>query len=390
MATSGEGPGVTRVRVARPDVKWGIVGLVVFGIIAFVGYTFLPWVVLGLFIYYVARPINRRIGHQIGKGNLSAALTLLLIIVPILLLLGVFLSVALGQFAAFVTSESSEQLLEQSPIGIGAIPDDPNQLIDTATATLSDPSVQSTLTEAQAFVGATASGLFMMFLSLLLGFFLLVEDQRLSQWGKKQILGSDAVSIDYLEAVDRGLNSVFFGYTLTIFVIMILTAVIYNVFNFFAPGNILIPATILLAVVTGLFTLVPLVGRSIIYLGIAAVLALGAIQLNPTLVWYPLLFFVFMALAFDNVVRTYIRPYLSGKMFHLSLVMFAYLLGPALFGWYGIFLGPLLMVIVVQFLQVVVPQLRDEEPSLPLDVGQTTFQDTDENLDDPLKGGEAT
>ena len=171
MATSGEGPGVTRVRVARPDVKWGIVGLVVFGIIAFVGYTFLPWVVLGLFIYYVARPINRRIGHQIGKGNLSAALTLLLIIVPILLLLGVFLSVALGQFAAFVTSETSEQLLEQSPIGIGAIPDDPNQLIDTATATLSDPSVQSTLTEAQAFVGATASGLFMMFLSLLLGFF---------------------------------------------------------------------------------------------------------------------------------------------------------------------------------------------------------------------------
>ena len=230
----------------------------------------------------------------------------------------------------------------------------------------------------------------MMFLSLLLGFFLLVEDQRLSQWGKKQILGSDAVSIDYLEAVDRGLNSVFFGYTLTIFVIMILTAVIYNVFNFFAPGNLLIPATILLAVVTGLFTLVPLVGRSIIYLGIAAVLALGAIQLNPTLVWYPLLFFVFMALAFDNVVRTYIRPYLSGKMFHLSLVMFAYLLGPALFGWYGIFLGPLLMVIVVQFLQVVVPQLRDEEPSLPLDVGQTTFQDTDEDLDDPLKGGEAT
>ncbi|EMA37739.1 AI-2E family transporter [Halococcus hamelinensis] len=358
------------------------------GIIAFVGYTFLPWVVLGLFVYYVARPINRRIGRRIGSGNRSAALTLLFIIVPIVLLIGVFLSAALGQFAAFATSEDSRQLLAQSPVNVGSIPDDPYQLIDTAATTLSDLSVQSMLTEAQVVLGAAASGIFMMFLSLLLGFFLLVEDRRLSRWGKKQILGNDAISIDYLEAVDRGLNSVFFGYTLTIFVIMILTAIIYNVFNFFAPGNLLIPATILLAVTTGLFTLVPLVGRSIIYLGIAALLALGAIRSNPTLVWYPLVFFVFMTLAFDNVVRTYIRPYLSGKMFHLSLVMFAYLLGPALFGWYGIFLGPLLMVVVVQFFQVVVPHLRDEEPSTPLDIGQTTFQDTDEDLDDSLKGGE--
>ncbi|EMA46677.1 permease [Halococcus saccharolyticus DSM 5350] len=381
---------MTRVRITRSNVRWGTVALVVFGIIAFVGYMFLPWVVLGLFIYYVARPINQRIGDRIGKGNLSAALTLLLIIVPVVLLLGVFLSIALGQFAAFATSEASGQLLEQSPINVETIPDDPDQLVNTATTTLSDPSVQSVLAEAQAFVGAAASGIFMLFLSLLLGFFLLVEDQRLGQWGRDQILGNDAVSIDYLEAVDRGLNSVFFGYTLTIFVIMILTAIIYNVFNFFAPENLLIPATILLAVVTGLFTLVPLVGRSIIYLGIAALLALGAIQLNPTLVWYPLLFFVFMTLAFDNVVRTYIRPYLSGKMFHLSLVMFAYLLGPILFGWYGIFLGPLLMVIVVQFLQVVVPQLRDEETSSPLDIGQTTLQETDEGLSDPLRGGKAT
>ena len=170
----------------------------------------------------------------------------------------------------------------------------------------------------------------MMFLSLLLGFFLLVSDERLARWGKEQILGNDALSIDFLAAVDEGLNSIYFGYTLTIFVIMILTAIIYNVFNFFAPGNLLIPVTILLAVITGIFTLVPLVGRSVVYLAIAAVLAVEAIQQEPTALWYPIVFFLFMTLAFDNVVRTYIRPYLSGKMFHLSLVMFAYLLGPIL------------------------------------------------------------
>ncbi|WP_254663348.1 AI-2E family transporter [Haladaptatus sp. W1] len=204
------------------------------------------------------------------------------------------------------------------------------------------------------------------------------------------MLGDDALSISYLEAVDEGLNSVYFGYTLTIFAIMILTAIIYNVFNLFAPGNLLIPATILLAVITGIFTLVPIVGRSIIYLGIAAILAVGAIQRDPTFIWYPFIFFLFMALAFDNVVRTYIRPYLSGKMFHLSLVMFAYLLGPSLFGWYGIFLGPLLMVIVVQFLQVAVPQLRGEEPMSDIEIGPTATQETGESRDDAMEGGEAT
>ena len=390
MALEGESPEATRIRIVRPELKWGIMGLIAVGIIAFVVFTFLPWAVLGLFIYYVARPVTRRIESRIGRKGLSAALSLVVMVVPIVLFLGVFFSIAIRQISTFATTDTTTRLLGRSPVTIGAVPNDPQKLIDVATNTLQNPSVQSVLVEAQAIVGAAAASLFMLFLSLLVGFFLLVEDQRLGQWGTEQLLGNDTLSIDYLKAIDEGLDSVYFGYTLTIFAVMVLTAVIYSVFNFFAPGGLLIPTAILLAVVTGLFTLVPLVGRSVVYLGIAAVLALGAIQGDSTLLWYPLVFFLFMTIAFDNLVRTYIRPYLSGKMFHLSLVMFAYLLGPALFGWYGIFLGPLLMVIVVQFLQVVVPQLRDEEPSLPLDVGQTTFQDTDEDLDDPLKGGEAT
>jgi len=45
------------------------------------------------------------------------------------------------------------------------------------------------------------------------------------------------------------------------------------VFNVFAPGPLGVRFVVLLAVVTGLFTLVPLVGRSIIYLSIAGVFA---------------------------------------------------------------------------------------------------------------------
>jgi predicted PurR-regulated permease PerM len=388
MAGSGVNSEAMRVRIVRPGLKWWVVGLIVVGIIVAVAYTFLPWVVFGLFVYYVARPINRYLGRRIKGKNLSAALSLLLIVVPVVLFLGVFFSIAVGQLAAFANTDAAARLLGGLPST--TIPNDPNKLLDMTTTTLEKPSVQSALTGAQAFIGAVASSVFMLFLSLLLGFFLLVEDERLARWGKEQLLGDDPVFIDYLGAVDSGLNSVYFGYTLTIFVIMILTAIIYNLFNFFAPNNLLIPVTILLAVITGIFTLVPLVGRSIVYIAIAAFLALGAIQRNPNDLWYPLVFFLFMTLAFDNVVRTYIRPYLSGKMFPLSLVMFAYLLGPILFGWYGVFLGPLLMVVIVQFFQVAVPRLRGEEASGRLNIGPTTTRETDEGFDDTKRGGEAT
>jgi predicted PurR-regulated permease PerM len=386
----GEGQEATRIRIVRPELRWWVVGLLVVGIVAAVAFTFLPWVVFGVFVYYVARPINRRLRNRVGRGNLAAALALLLIVVPVVLFLGVFLSIAVGQVATFANTETAAQLLQQTPVDVGAIPNDPGTLLQEAESTLKDPSVQAALTGAQAVLGAAASTVFMLFLSLLFSFFLLVEDERLARWVKEQVLGDDALSVDYLEAVDAGLNSIYFGYTLTIFVIMILAAVIYTVFNLFAPANLLIPVAVLLAVVTGIFTLVPLVGRSVVYLAIAAFLAAGAVQRDPTALWYPVVFFLFMTLAFDNVVRTYIRPYLSGKMFHLSLVMFAYLLGPILFGWYGIFLGPLVMVVVVQFLQVVVPQLRGEEPPVRFDIGPTATRDADDVRDDARKGGEAT
>ena len=37
--------------------------------------------------------------------------------------------------------------------------------------------------------------------------------------------------------------------------------------------------------------------------------------------------------------------------------MFAFILGPALFGWYGLFLGPLLLVLIAHFVRLVLPEL---------------------------------
>jgi len=365
MSTDQSTPDPTRVLLARQHLPWWILGFVFLGIVAYVGYEYLPWIVFGLFAYYVARPVTRRLEPRVGSTTLAAVATLLGIVVPFVVFFAAFLLVALGQFANALSGVPVQAIVDQLPLQIPALPTTPEDAYQTVVVLVQEPSVQAAVGALTGTLGAIGATLFNLFLSILLAFFLLVSDRRLAAWFEAEIFDEEGLATDYFRGVDAGLKSVYFGYTMTIFAIMILTAVIYTVFNAFAPGTLTIPSVVLLAVITGLFTLVPLVGRSIVYFFIAALLAIQAVSTDSTLLWYPVVFLLLMTVAFDNVVRTYIRPYLSGRMFATALVMFAFLLGPALFSWYGIFLGPLLLVAIVVFMQRILPILAHPERERP-------------------------
>ncbi|SFR92770.1 Predicted PurR-regulated permease PerM [Halomicrobium zhouii] len=350
-----------RVLLARKHLAWWILGVVFLGVVAYVGYAYLPWIVFGLFAYYVARPVSRRLEPRVGSTGLAALATILLIVVPFVVFFTAFLLVALGQFVDAVSGVPVQVILDQLPFRIPALPDTPEEVYETVIVLVQEPSVQSAVGAVTGTIGLVGSVLYNLFLSILLAFFLLVNDRRLADWFSTEIFDEESLATGYFCRVDAGLKSVYFGYTMTIFAIVILSTVIYTAFNAFAPGTLAIPSLVLFGVVTGVFTLVPLVGRSIVYLFIAVVLGIQAVSTDPALLWYPIAFLLVMTIAFDNVVRTYIRPYLSGRMFATALVMFAYLLGPALFGWYGIFLGPLLLVAIVAFMQYILPILAHPE-----------------------------
>jgi len=53
------------------------------------------------------------------------------------------------------------------------------------------------------------------------------------------------------------------------------------------------------------------------------------------------------------------------------MVMLAYIFGPLLFGWYGIFLGPMLLVLLVHFTALVLPELLAGTEILPETVGES-------------------
>lgn len=368
-------PHDVRVALARPHLGWWILGVAFLLVLAAIAQRYLGWLVFGLFVYYVARPVTRRIETRVASRSLAAAATLLLIVVPVVALLASLLLVALGQFTALLASAPVQPILDQLPFQIPTLPTNPDDFVHTTVVLIQDPSVQTALTQLSGVVGAVGATLYNMFVSLLLAFFLLVSDRRIAAWFSAEVFDGRPLATEYLRVVDSGLKSVYFGYTMTIFVIMILTSIIYTLFNVFAPGSLTIPSAVLLGVITGVFTLVPLVGRSIVYFLIAAVLGIQAVTTQPTLLWYPIVFLVVMMVVFDNVVRTYIRPYLSGRMLSTGLVMFAYLLGPPFFGWYGIFLGPLLLVFIVTFVRLILPVLANpEREQVPVPADQTLDQ----------------
>ena len=323
--------------------------------------SYLGWFVFGLFLYYVARPIARWLQERGVPSGIATLVTLAVIILPFIALLVAIAVVAFGQLSV-VRAADVERLVRTLFPGFdfGTIPTTPGRLYDSASELLRNPSIRSFLFRIRGFVGTFAAQSYNLFVTLIFVFFLVRDEDRITGWFRRTVADEGTGTYRYLQEVDRGLNSVFFGYTLTIFVIIVLSAVIYNLLNLLAPPGMAIPQTMLVAIATGLATIIPLVGRSIVYFFVVAYLAVVALETDPVRLWFPLLFLVVMEIAFDNVIRTYVRPVLSGRLFPTSLIVFAYLLGPPVFGWYGIFLGPFIMVVMVQFLWVVFPNLLGE------------------------------
>jgi predicted PurR-regulated permease PerM len=129
------------------------------------------------------------------------------------------------------------------------------------------------------------------------------------------------------------------------------------------PGALRIPFPTLLALLTGLATFIPLVVGKLVYVPLSGYLAYTTTQAGTTsgLVWVGAFALVSFFLL-DLLPQTFIRPYISGRSLHSGLVLLAYVLGAALFGWYGLFLGPLILVLVVQAANVVLPELLHGDP----------------------------
>jgi len=364
-------------------------------------------ILFGLFIYYATRPVYDRLWQYVDSRALAAAGSLLALAVPIFLLLSYTLLLGVREFNRFTTENDYSQfqkrleaLLGVDPTEVNSLLEDPGVLLSNPGSVLSDPDVQGLAQEAvdqllvvASFLGTASLHLFLM---IVIAYYLLKDGRRLSRWTREQFDDDRGVMSEFVRAVDQDFQNVFFGNLLNSFLTAILAAVVYSALDtFVAPAGLEMNYPVLIGLLMAVGSLVPVVGILVVYVPVGLYLTAVAATMGTEFLWYPLVFFAVSFVVIGALPDFVLRPYVAAGSLHVGAVMLAYTFGPLLFGWYGIFLGPVLLVLITHFGRIVLPELLDERRLAPYSIdpthmdppdpssGQSVAVDGGDRYDDP-------
>ena len=352
----------------RSRLAWWTLGFALAAAVLFVLHSFVGTFVFGLFLYYATRPIYRRIRTRIRPQSLAAAVALFVLALPALALVAYTGGVAVSELFRL----TNEGLFDLSRYPFTA--EQLSALTDFEELLTIDPSVV-TLQQVRRAVSSIGSagdvvvfvgiGLVHLFAMIALAFYLLRDDRTFSRWFRTRIADDRGVMEAFLAGVDRDFNNIFFGNILNAVLTGTIAVVVYSLLNLIAPPQVAIPAAALAGLFAGVASLIPVVGMKLVYVPITVYLGVASSLSAPNTLWFAAVFFAVSFVVVDTIPDLVLRPYVSGRHLHVGAVMIAYTLGPLLFGWYGIFLGPIILVLVVNFARHVLPVLVAREPLVP-------------------------
>jgi len=362
-------------------VLLALAGVALLLVVGLVLSQFLPTLVFTVFLYYASRPIYRRLGRLPlpelfleqavpYQKQAHAAATIFFFLLPFVILVGYTLVLIIPELQAFFGEGGlgAAYLSRFQELQGGSLPEPLaglglNEVLAMGPAEVFDLLRNATVQSWLGRVSDTLIGSVSLLTSLLLRvfimfagtYYLLTDGPRLVGWFLDTFDGSGVLS-KYAAAVDDELSSILFGNILNALVTGVIGIFVFSLYNLVAPGSVQIPFAPLVGALTGIGSLIPVVGMKIVYLPVAGLLAVSAVVTGQTaaLAWVAL-FLVVTLVVVDTIPDFLIRPYVSGDLTHVGLLMFAYILGPIAFGFYGIFLGPILLVLVAQFFRIIVP-----------------------------------
>jgi predicted PurR-regulated permease PerM len=377
---------MSSLELSRFRLGWWSLGIALGLALAYVVYRFVGTFVFGVFIYYATRPIYLRLRRVIRPASLAAAVSLFALALPALVLVAYALSIALGELLRYINGGAldparwpfvDEELLDSIADPATLLQLDPERYL-TAEGVRSLLTSLGSAVDTLAFVGIGAVHLFVM---LALAFYLLRDGGRLSRWVVRKFGDGRGVLEAYGRAVDRDFKAIFFGNILNAVLTGSIGVLAYSILNVYAPPGLSIPAAPLVGLLAGVASLVPVVGMKLVYVPVALYLGVVGALTDPTGLWFVVVFAAVSFVIVDTIPDLVLRPYVSGRSLHVGSLMIAYTFGPLLFGWYGIFLAPMLLVLIVHFARLVLPELLDGEPIKPYAVDPGALVPVEERAD---------
>lgn len=348
-----------------------VFGLSVSVVIAALAVEFVAPLTIAVFLYYSTRRYHRLLGRVrlpiLGRripANVRAVIAVGSLALPLVLLVS---------YATVLLAVEARQFVEQYALvdvaarnvewfgGVSSLPEFSIQgLYDAYQSGDLDPFV-AFATEHATFLTSLVSQFFLnLFVTLIVTYYLLVDGHRINEWLVR--FDDDAIVREYLEAVDAELEAVLFGNLLNVLAISLIAIGAFSGYNVLAPAPAEVPYPALTGALTGVASLIPVVGMKIVYLPLAVVAALPILLGGtPTgLAWIGGFLFVAVVIV-DTVPDLVLRPLLSGEETHVGLLMLAYIVGPVVLGFYGLFFAPILLVVGLTFANTALPRLLRAE-----------------------------
>jgi len=334
--------------LTRGQVAWTVAGFGIGVVVAVMLYSFVGAIVVGIFLYYAVRPVDRWLDTYSDHPTINATLTLLAVGLPVLSILG---------YGALVGVRELNQLLGVT--GLQQYRSALQPYLDLAALTESGRLVDLFRSRIGLLVGyanAVFTWLLRLFVATVIAFYLLRDDQRLSGWFRSTFEDTPGV-VSFADNVDADLTTIYTGNLITIGITALIALLVYSGLDFIAPAGTGIAFPLLLGLLTGVFTIIPVLGIKLIYFPYTAYLFVTALRSETVPVWFPVVFFLVVLVVVDSIPDFFIRSYVSKGDLHMGLVLLAYVFGTVAFGWYGLFLGPIVLVVTIHFLRSILPNL---------------------------------
>ncbi|MDY6765006.1 MAG: AI-2E family transporter [Halobacteria archaeon] len=388
----------------RRRLVYGLVGLVLLLVVLYILNAFIATITFAVFLYYSTRPIYKRLRRYDMPRQIRAMLTIFLFALPFMLLLMYTVILVVTEILNFVGQNSDlinqyilnyvdQKTLEA--IYNFSIDDlrelNFQQIREMLEGIFGSSNIQQLILDAwdrlSGLLSLFFAVLFQVFIMLAITYYMLTDGRRLKEWFLRNF-DETGILRRYARVVDSELSDILFGNILNLFLTSIIGIIVYHIYNFFAPPVVEVPFPALVGALTGIGSLIPIVGMKVVYYPVAIIMALSAVISGQiTALAYVVVFVLVSSVVVDLIPDFVLRPYVSGKTTHMGLLMFAYIFGPLVFGFYGIFLAPILLVLTINFVRIILPYILEGEEKVSFHVIPREQSTLKEFSEDEVKKG---
>lgn len=234
-------------QIDRDRIGWWAIAFALALLVGYLLSSFIGTFVFGIFVYYATRPIHRQLRKVIQNRSLAAAVALVALALPALLLAFYTIAIALQELNKFLEGRD----VGYQPMETLLAPYfDVSHIVTDPLSLLSGPNtletIQTILQEATTYLGFFGIGALHLFVVIVLAFYLLRDDHRLARWWRLRFADSEGVMEEYMFRVDRDFSHIFFGNILNAILTGIIGAAAYSVLNMISPAGISLPYPALL------------------------------------------------------------------------------------------------------------------------------------------------